>query len=750
MRLLHRSYIPVLIALLAAAPCWAQVSGVGLLRIDPGSTSLYDASDLDEDDETSPKGAVVPMPEMNLRDDEPITFEADEVGYDQQNAIVVAHGNVQVVQGGFVVNATQLTYFQQRNLMKATGDVSILQPNGDVYFADYVELKDDMKEGVIRNFRARLIDNSVFAAAEARKVNQNVTELSQAAYTPCNLCEGSAPFWQLLASDVQIDEADEKVRYKDAHMEMFGVPMFYTPILSHPTPDADAKSGLLTPSYSNSSQLGLVVKAPYYWRIAPDRDITLTPWYVSDEDPLLEGDYRQLTDTGSYNMRFSGTFPDQLDAQGNPTDGKEFRGHIYADGTKWVDDYARVGFDIARSTDDTYLRRYGFGDERVLFSRVYGEAAQNRNYGLAQGLAIQGLRATDDSDTTPLVLPTLEGYYETDPYESGLKLHAFANAQSLTRKEGVDQQRLSMTTGATLPVVTDNGHVFTATANVRQDLYRVESVPINGGSTLYDGNEARTIPQAALEWRYPMIRSFGSDAMTIEPIMLAVAQTTGNNPDEIPNEDNSLIELTDTNLFSLNRMPGLDTVDSGSRFAYGFRSQYLFGTGQAIDTMLGQAYNVDDETPFPNSTTPGENASDVIGRVALDYRPFNVGYRFAVNRSDFVANRSEFTLGFKRPWLNFDGVYRSLSNNRYIADSEEGIVNASMPITDEWTIYGGARRDLALDQMVASSAGLLYRNECFNLMLQTLRTYTRDRDIEPNTQFTLRIGFKNLGEFGDN
>jgi len=744
--ILRYCIVSCLAGLLAALPAMAQVSGVDLLRVSPNSPSIIRD---DRNDETSEKGAAVGMPALDFDEDEPVTVEANEVGFDQQNAIVVARGNVQVVQGAYILSAQQLTYFQRSNLVKASGDVSILQPTGDVYFADQVELNSGMKTGVIHHFQARLSDNSVFAAEEARKVSASVTELKQAAYTPCNLCDGMAPFWQLKASDVQIDEADERVRYANAHMEMFGVPMFYTPVMSHPTPDSAAKSGLLTPTYATNGQLGTVVKAPYYWRISPDQDLTLTPWYTG-EGPLLQGDYRRLSDGGDYSVRFSGTNPDQLDAAGNKTSGQEFRGHIYAEGKEAITDYSRVGFDIARSTDDTYLRRYGFGDQRVLFSRLYGEAAQDRNYVLAQGLAIQGLRATDDSDTTPLVLPTFEGYYETKPYESGLTLHAFANAQSLTREEGADERRLSITTGGSLPMVTDSGHVFTATANLRQDLYQVNDVPINNNTSTYDGTQGRILPQAALEWRYPLIRSFGGDAMTVEPIVLAVAQTTTGNKEEIPNEDNTLIELTDTNLFSLDRMPGLDTVDTGSRVAYGFRSQYLFAGGQSIDTMLGQTYNMDDDTPFPNSTTPGENASDYIGRIALDYRPISLGYRFALDRSTLAANRNEFSLRLDQSWATVEGVYRSLENNRYLRDSEEGILNASVPVGDEWTVYGGLRRDMVLDQMIASNLGLLYRNECFNLMLQSLRTFTRDRDVEPNTSFTLRIGFKNLGEFGDN
>lgn len=682
-------------------------------------------------------------------DNEPVTMEAEAVGYDKDNAIAIARGNVTVAQGKYVLTADKITYYQMQNLVVAQGNVSVLQPSGDVIFAEEAELKDNMERGVVQAISARMADNSVFAAREARKIDVATTELKKAVYTPCNLCSDAAPFWQIKASEMRIDEREEEITYRNARMEMGGVPILYTPYMSQPTPGAPGRSGFLTPEYSSNNNLGRTVKVPYYWRIAHDKDLTVTPWYLSEEDWLLQGDYRQLTDGGNYEAQFSVTNPTKRDGAGNRTDGREMRGHIFAHGEEEIGEHSRLGLDINRTTDDTYIRRYGFGAQRVLFSRVYAEAAEKRNYALAQALAIQGLRATDNPDTTPQVLPMLEGYYETTPNENGMRLHAFGNVQSLTREIGADQHRVSATVGGSLPYVSEGGHILTSTVNLRQDVYNVDNVTIPGDPS-FDGTITRTIPQGALEWRYPLINPMTSgDSITLEPIVMAVAQPNGGNPVEIPNEDNTLIELTDTNLFALDRMPGLDTVDSGTRVAYGFRTRYLFTGGESIDALLGQNYSFSDDTPFPNSTTPGQNASDVIGRLGLFANPIGLTYRFALDQNTMSPNRNELGFSFSKPWLNFQASYRSLDDNRYLSDREEAIMYASVPLSDEWSIFGSGRRDLTVDQMIATGAGLTYQNECFSLMLQALRTYTRDRDIEPNTSITLRVGFKNLGEFGD-
>ena len=677
----------------------------------------------------------------------PVTVSADEMGADHDHGVVVARGHVEVLQGESILTADQLTYYQKLDMVVAEGNVSMLQPSGDVYFAQKAELKNKMKQGVIHEFQVRFADSSVLVASNAVKVNSEVTKLNKAAYTPCHICADAAPFWQMNASDATVDNVEERVTYHGATMEMSGVPVFYTPYLSHPTPNASAKSGFLAPSYSTNRYFGSEIKTPFYWRIDDDKDVVLTPWFTTSEGPLLQWDYRQLTDHGSYHIQGSATDPHRQDSLGNEVSGHEFRGHIFAQGDEEIADDTHIGFDIRRTSDDTYLRRYDFGDQEALYSRAYLERAQGRTFGLLEGLSIQDLTTGSSGKTTPLVLPILQGYYETPAYESGLKLHVAGDAQLLTREVGADQRRVSISPGATLPFVTDSGQVFTATVNLRQDVYSSNHVPLSGGGTV-GGTTSRTLPQAALEWDYPLINTFERGAWVVEPVVLGLLQTNGGNPAAISNEDSSLLELTDTNLFSIDRMPGLDLYDSGSRIAYGIRSHYYDSSGVGFEGLLGQNYTFNDDSPFPNSTSPGEQFSDYIGRIGVNYQPYSLNYRYAIDNQTGTFNRNEIDYGYARPWLNFMAGYASIKNNTYLPDSREVILSAALPLDDNWSIYANGRRDLELDHMVTADGGIIYKNECFNLMFDTLRIYTRDRDIEPSTEFTFRVAFKNLGEFG--
>ena len=697
---------------------------------------------------TESTGAYVPPEGTNLKGDRnaPVVLSADEMGYDQTNGIVIARGKVEIVQGDMVMNADQVTYFQKTDKMIAEGNISMLQPSGDVMFAERAQLTDAMKKGVVEAFKARMADNSLFVASSATKVSPSVTELKGASYTPCNICEGIEPFWQLNAKEVKIDEGEQRVKYKDASMDIYGVPVFYTPVLSHPTPNSDAKSGVLAPQYGNNSNLGTLVKVPVYWRIDHDKDAIITPWYTQNDGLVLQGDYRQLTNNGEYHFQGAITNPDKIDSAGNTVEGNELRGYIFAQGKEALSDTVNVGFDINRTTDQTFLRRYNLGVQPTLFSRLFVEAAQDRNYGLVQGLAIQGLRTTDDSKTTPLILPSVQSYYETTPDEYGIRYHISQDAQSLTRDTGVDQSRLSVTAGASIPYVSDGGHLLTTTLNLRQDAYRSVNVPISG--VPQDNDTYRTLPQAAFEWRYPLINQMGDGSMTIEPIALGVLQANGGNPATISNEDSRLLELSDTNIFSINRMPGLDLVDSGSRVAYGARTQYLFADGTSLSGLLGQNYSTDNSTPFPNNPRGDEHFSDFVGRMAYNVNPFTFIYRFALDKENLGLNRNEVSFYFAKPWLAIQTSYTSLDKNSFIDESREGQLDIAFPLNESWSLHGGARRDFDLNELITENAGFIYKNECFNIMFDVVRNFTRDRDVEPSTQYLVRVGFKNLGEFG--
>jgi LPS-assembly protein len=174
---------------------------------------------------------------------QPVLLNADELTYDETLGIVIASGDVELAQGDRLLLADRVTYNEKTNVVTATGNIRLLEPSGDVIFADYSELTDDLAQGFVQKVRVLLTDNSRVAGTEAERTDQGrYMRINRAVYSPCNLCESDptrAPLWQLRANRVVHDKEEKEIIYRDARLEMFGIPVLYTPYFAHPDPPVD-------------------------------------------------------------------------------------------------------------------------------------------------------------------------------------------------------------------------------------------------------------------------------------------------------------------------------------------------------------------------------------------------------------------------------------------------------------------------------------------------------------------------------
>ena len=111
--------------------------------------------------------------------DQPILFTADEVSQDRDLGTILARGNVEITQGDRILMADTVSYNQRTETVSASGNVRLLEPTGDVLFAEFAELTDEFKNGVIKQLRVLLVDDSRFAANEARRNDGNLTVMKR-------------------------------------------------------------------------------------------------------------------------------------------------------------------------------------------------------------------------------------------------------------------------------------------------------------------------------------------------------------------------------------------------------------------------------------------------------------------------------------------------------------------------------------------------------------------------------------------
>ena len=677
--------------------------------------------------------------------DVPILLTADELRFDDELGIATAKGNVEISQNERVLLADMVSYNQRDNVVTASGNVIIMEPTGEVLFAEFAELSDDMREGFLHGFRMLLEDNSRLAAVSAQRRGGVETRLNQAVYSACRDCVGfdGEPLWNIKAATVTHNQERREVVYRDATLELLGVPVAYTPFLSHPDPTVKRKTGLLTPTFGGSSSLGTSIRQPYFWAISRDKDFTFDPIIYASNYPLITGEYRQAFSDGELRARMSAIY-DTTDSTN-----ERGRGHIDAETRFAIDDDWRWGSDIKLASDDTYLSRFGFPGKDTLTSRAYVERFGSRTYAAGQGIYFQGLRDEDVQEEIPLVLPKVDYNFVSEPGKAGAFTTLDANFQALGRDTGTSSQRLSLSGGWHLPYFSSIGTVTTLSANLQTDLYNVDEVTVPSGDT-ETGLTGRIFPQLIGEWRYPLIRRGESSGMLIEPIAALVLAPNGGNPDRIPNEDSLAVEFDETNLFSPNRFPGKDRVEGGSRIVYGFRGGLYGDSGGSSTFFVGQSYQFRKNSAFAIGSGLNAHQSDFVSRVTVSPNKYlDMTYKARLDADNLQAKRTEVTTVVGGRALRADINYTFFDQTVEFREREEITASLTSDITDQWTARAETRRDLTENGGTLSwGASIRYSCDCLYFSIDYRRTFTQDRDVPPETTIFVRVVFRSLGEFG--
>lgn len=695
------------------------------------------------------------------KEEQPVDLTSDTLEYDEKSGVVTALGNVEIVQAGRILRAEQVVYNVTNDQVFAQGNVVLNEVSGDTYFADQVELKDQMKDGFVTGVRGMLADGSRFTAMDAEKINDLKVIMRKASYTACDSCEKNpdkAPLWQLKANKVTHHKDDQRISYRDATFELAGTPVFYTPYFSHTDGTVDRKTGFLIPSLGFDSDLGAFYNQEYYWNIAPDKDATIGVAAFTNEAPLVLGEYRQRFEDAQITLNGGATVSGRTERVGDIERevNNETRGHLFAEGLWDINEKWRAGTNLALVTDDQYFRQYDISSEDVLENEVFVERFSNRDYSTGRVLNFKDVRVSDRAEDQPNVLPELYTKFLGDPNSVlGGRWSVEASALGLQR-EGNEQDviRGSTALGWERRIVNDTGLVTTLDLLTRGDAYRVSDQEETALGNSSNGTALRGFARANLETSYPLQKQLETGQMVLEPVASITVGTNLNEDDDIPNEDSQDVFLDSTNLFNANRFPGTDLIEDETHVTYGLRSGYYADNGHQGEVFLGQSYRLNDEdNPFPEGSGLSEQDSDVVGQLDLRFGPkLQLGYGFQLANDNLSSRRHEVDMTSTLGRLTFGARY-------FYADALEGtdldtrreqIRNfARVKLDDQWAVFGSTQYDLATETegLRRFGYGVEYTGQCANFLLSASRRRINESTGDGGTQILLRIGLKNLGEF---
>ena len=703
--------------------------------------------------------------------EDPVEFSADQVTYDSENELVTALGQVRLERDGNYVAADRVTWNRDTGEVRAQGNVVIVNPQGDKLVGENVVLTDTLKEGTIDNLLIVLESGGRIAASRGRRAG-DLTILENAIYSPCPVTTETGcprrPSWAITAARVIYDPKADRVRFQGGRMQIFGVTLPLLPIFSIATAgDAGGISGVLVPNISISHKRGLEVALPYYHRFGTNRDLTLTPHVYTGVLPAIEAKYRELNRIGAFQLGGFLTYGriERLTELGEPeeTQDKGIRGYFEGNGKFQLDPLWSVTASGRVATDKTVTRRYDITHDDRLRSVVNVERISPNSYVSIAGWAFQGLRVDDEQKRIPIALPAIDARFRLEPPVLGGTVELQANSLAILRLEGQDTQRAFASARWDMRRLTNWGQEILLTGYARGDVYHTQDsadteVALYRGT---DGWHARGIGALAAEARWPLVGPlFGGLQRLVPRVQLVLTPPTPNL--DIPNEDARSVELEDSNLFALNRFPGYDRWEDGSRITYGL-DWYYERPNLSVMTTIGQSYRISrKEEIFPEGTGLAGRVSDVVGRTRIRFgRLIDITHRFRVDKDNFAVRRNEIdlTVGGEQTYMQIG----SLRLNRDIdetvedlRDKEELRAAARIKFARYWSIFGSTVLDLSGKdedplsvsdgfESVRHRLSVDYEDDCIALGVAWRRDYERIGGFREGSTFSFHVSFKGLG-----
>jgi LPS-assembly protein len=726
-----------------------------------------------------PKFTYTRPPDL-AADDHNIHIESNDAVLDIANGTTVLKGRVTVTQDLRSVSADSVTYDYNADKLDVKGKVDFLDPK--------LRVRSDSgsyESAGTANFNQaffQLMDRNGRGFAKDIDVNPDgKVALDHVHYTSCPV---GIEDWSLDASKISLDTKLQEGVARHVVMRFKDVPVFYTPYISFPLGD-ERKSGVLFPSFGHSGSNGFDVEVPYYFNLAPNYDLTVTPALLTARGVQLAENFRYLTASSH----------GQLDATFLPNDKQlhEDRSYLHYTDITDIQHGLRFDTDITNVSDSNYFQSFAVGTEQTSVTYLerradvlyYDDAWRIR----AQ---LQNFQTIDtsvvDSERPYSRVPRVQASALYPIENSNFEFAFDSEAVNFLRGVGPTGLRLNLS-----PEIRWSsrgpGYFFEPAVGYDFTQYDLRDAGLGLPSS-----PTRALPYARLDTGLVFEREAGSQGQrtqTLEP-RLVYSYVPYRNQDELPIFDSGLPDLNLTELFRTNRYVGSDRIGDANQVALALTTrlfdtvsgtQYLSATigqiryfsiprvGLPTDALnpatalLGQNVPIVNPLELPgdalliargqpfvpyypgepvaalnryglaqpqqiNSQTPGAfPASDIVAEVVLTgYKHLGVNLDYQWNPYTSQTEKSEISVQYRPdPSRVINIGYRF----------QEGILKQwdgsfAWPIAEHWNTVGRWVYSLQDRQTIEQVAGFEYKSCCYKVQLVQRRYLS----IRPGTTTT--------------
>ena len=688
----------------------------------------------------------------------PAVLKADKIDSNQTEGsnVVNAVGNVELTKDSNTLFSDLLSYDKNSQNISAKGNIRIKNYDIGNLLAKTANVKSDFKSGEFSDATIIFHDGSYIKSPKITRVNESKTIFSTPIFSICpndeikddNLFAGKKrDLFSITSTKTTINKLDNSIKTKNGVIRLYNFPIFYTPYLKTPIPSRKRKSGFLYPSYLNNTRLGVGVKIPYYFNIAPNKDLTTTlRTYPSNGHLILNNKYRHLIKQGQYNidLALANNKPKTNNIINYKESTKSIRWKLESDGSFEMPKDLGLDFKINYVGDKDYLRDYGNQFDDYTISEAKLDYIKNKDYASLKTVEIQDLTLDNDGSESLTALPIIDYYTETKPKNGWFnQTYSLLSNSTIITKGGGGAQYRRLVLKPEIKIPYDlNGNLFEFATNIQGNFYS-----LNNNYQQYQNSNGGAVanyrPETIAKWSFPMVSTQSNRTLILEPL-ITIATSSSYNNNNLPNQDSNNTELTQSNLFLGDRITGFDRSETGKRVSYGFKST-LFNKLGEFNLGLGQGWHKTQQSQDVIVKGFSSNGkSNIVGDLAYKSpKIFSIIYNFQLNESNYRDDISQIStnLNFKR--VRFDSSYLFITNFDANQPMKQISFGLSIDITKKLVFNNNVVNDLITDRRISRTHSLNY-NGCCVIYGLTFSEESPSILMKSNKSFSINFVIKNL------
>lgn len=640
-------------------------------------------------------------------DPENLDINADHSEVTKKNLYSLS-GDVSILSDKYFLGGDKVTVHKPSKTLNAVGSVKF-HDQSFMVLGNKAQIKKQDKIIYINldDIKYHYPESSANGIAKNVSGTSDVPVFDSSTYTLCPLGNSD---WIIKAKEMTLNSDNNRGIAKNATLEFLGVPILYTPY--HSWVLQGRGSGFLSPSFSSytdsskSNDTSFQVKIPYYFNIAPDRDLLLTLNQLSSRGSVIEGKYRQLipysdnTNSGRVEIETHYLSKDKI------TNNKRWLLDSMMD--VQFSKNLSLGIGINRVSDINYFKEIERSNTEL--SKLNSHIGLNYNSQYddkGSNLEIKLLSESEqslDSTNSYTKQPELS-YLNRIKLDEGREINLTAVSTKFASKD--NSKTTGIRTHTEIGVsrsISNNAYALTPNINLMHTNYSLDNA----------ANQNRTIMSFGLDSKLFLEREvniFNTDSIQTLTPRIAYNYTPDRNQSAIPNFDSTDKDDSYYGLFSSNKFTGLDRISGSNSFTLGLESDFI--NEQSGETYLSlkvaQSHHLDDTELNSNGVFVNRRKySNIAASVDIKNNDLTFINSFQYDPQKTQIDKRDSSITYLLNSRKFITLAHRDNNGALSAE-----LYGAYPISPEIHLFGGINRSISDSLTNQRNAGIVYESCCW-------------------------------------